>query len=243
MALLHLTGLIKYQPLTLSFMPHQPHRYSVFMIMTGHENTLPLDLVMGAQPLEEEDTPFTYISGIVDRLRDVHQRVVPAEATIQQNPYRPGHLMGLHSSFREEFQAYTLLDRALLGDQGSNPYQVSYSTDRGSWTVHIYHAKPTLLDLLTKSPTPEDEPQQPSPIGCLLSAYPHTSTNRSKAWETASDPVSQPSQPPSPPMGLEVGPSAGHSSAPSTANENAAAQRSVNSPGVCKPPGVVWRTR
>ena len=64
----------------------------------------------------------------------------------------------------------------------------------------------------------------------MLSTYIYASTNRSNIRETASDPVSQPSQPSSPPRGLEASPPAGCSSAPPTANENAAAQGSVNLP-------------
>ena len=62
------------------------------MIVTGRKNMLPPDLVKGARP-SEEDTPSAYVSGILERLRDVHQWVAPAEATTQPNPYQPKDLI------------------------------------------------------------------------------------------------------------------------------------------------------
>ena len=108
-------------------------------------------------------------------------------------PTRGPH-MDLKPSFREDFQAYTLLDRAFSGDQGSQsiPCVLQYQP-------HSHHTKAILLDLLTKSPAPEDKPQQPSPISYLSLVYTHASTNSSKAQKIASDPVSQLTQRPPPP--------------------------------------------
>ena len=104
--------------------------------------------------------------------------------------------MDLNPSFREDFQAYTLLDRAFSGDQGSQsiPCVLQYQP-------HSHHTKAILLDLLTKSPAPEDKPQQPSPISYLSLVYTHASTNRSKAQKIASDLVSQLTQCPPPLQG------------------------------------------
>ena len=72
-------------------------------------------------------------------------------------------------------------------------------------------------------------------------AISHTSINSSKARETASYPVPQPSQPPLPPRVLKLAhlqATAPHPEQPMRMQQLG----SVNSPGVCKPLGVVRRT-
>ena len=134
--------------------------------------------------------------------------------------------MGLHPFFREDFNGYTSLDRVFSGDQGSQ--SVSGVLQYRPWVPDGAYSS---YQTSSVGSAYQVEPQQPSLIGCLPSADTHGSTNRDKAWETASDPVSHPTQSPSPSGGLEAGPSAGQSSASPTANENAAAQGSVSSPG------------
>ena len=214
------------------------------MVAMDQGNTLLPDLAMVAKPSEGKDTPPAYVSGILERLRDVHRWVAPTEVPTWTNLYQPEDLIWVSTPPLEKTSK--LLSRWIGPFQVSkvpNPYLATYSSDRGLWAVHIHHVKPALLDLLTKTLVPEDETLQPSLIGYLSSAHTQESTNRSKARKTANNSLSQPSQPPSTPGGLEANPSVGHSSSVSPANRNAVAQGSVNSPGLYKPPRMVMRTR
>ena len=74
--------------LTLNSMSHHPHGYSASMIATGRENTLPLDLITGTNPSEGEEDPTAYVSGILKKLREVHQRVAPTVAPTRLNSYK-----------------------------------------------------------------------------------------------------------------------------------------------------------
>ena len=58
---------------TLNSIPHQPHGYSTSMIAIGQENTLPLDLVMGAQSFKGQENPLAYVSSVLEWLREAHQ--------------------------------------------------------------------------------------------------------------------------------------------------------------------------
>ena len=130
------------------------------MIATGCGNTLPPDLVTGAQPSERKDTPPTYVGGILEQLRNVHQKVVPAEKPTQPNPYRPRNLIWISTPPLERTSKLAPQWIGLFRvSKVPNPHQWSYSTDCGSQTVHIHHAKPALLDLLTKFPAQEEKHQ------------------------------------------------------------------------------------
>ena len=115
--------------LTLNSMPHQLHGYSASMIATGRENTLPIDLVIGAELSGRQKNSSACVSGILELLRDVHQWVAPTEASTRPNPYQPVDLiiMGLHPSSGENIQAFSTIDKALLGAYGPYSLPVTYS--------------------------------------------------------------------------------------------------------------------
>ena len=134
---LHLTGSTKYQPLC----------WPSTLCFTNHTGIQLPDLIMGAQTL----------SGIVEWLRDIHQQVAPAEAPTKPNPYQPADHIWVSTPSLE--RTSKLMPRWIGPSRVikvPNPYQLSYSTNRGSQMIRIHHTKPALLDLLTKSPAPED---------------------------------------------------------------------------------------
>ena len=58
-----------------------------------YNNNNEFSFTTGVQPSEWKDTPSAYVSGILERLRDVHQRVARTEASTRINPYQPGNLI------------------------------------------------------------------------------------------------------------------------------------------------------
>ena len=63
------------------------------MIAMRQENTLLPDLVKGANPSEGMGDPSAYVSGVLEKLREVHQRVAPTAAPTHPNPYQLGSLI------------------------------------------------------------------------------------------------------------------------------------------------------
>ena len=79
--------------LTLNAMPHEPHGFSASMTVTGHEPTLPPDLVSDASPSSAtEDTP-EYVETIQRRLQLTHRQMASPPATPTTNPYQAGNLI------------------------------------------------------------------------------------------------------------------------------------------------------
>ena len=63
------------------------------MIATGRENTFPPNVVTRAHPSNGHEDLSTYVSEIIDRLREVHQRVALTAALARPNPYQQGSLI------------------------------------------------------------------------------------------------------------------------------------------------------
>ena len=148
--------------LTLNSMPHQPHGYSASMIATGRENLLPPDLVTGENPSKGVEDLSAYVSGVVEKFREVHQQVPPNAAPTCPSPHQTGSLIWVSTPPLERTSKLSpkwIGPFRVLGVP--NPYQVTYTSGVRSRTVHIHHTKPALLDLLTQDLHPEDDPPTP----------------------------------------------------------------------------------
>ena len=92
-----------------------------------------------------------YVSGVIEKLREVRQRMSPTEAPDRPNPYQLGNLIWISTP---PLERTSKLSPKWMGPFGGvkvpNLYQVTYTLGTGPQTVHIYHTKPTLLDLLTQ---------------------------------------------------------------------------------------------
>ena len=135
--------------LTLNSMFHQPHQYSASMIMTGCENTLPHGLITGAQPFEGPDTPSTYVTGILEWIREMHRGVAPAEVPTHPNTYQPDDLIWVSTPHLERTSKLT---PRWIGPSRvhkvPNRYQVMYSTNSVFRMVHIRLTKQLCLNCL-----------------------------------------------------------------------------------------------
>ena len=88
------------------------------MVAMGQETTLTSKLVTGVQPSTGEEDPTAYVSGIQERLREVHRWVVPMATPTRPNSYELAALSGSLLLPRENLQALAQVARALSGDQG-----------------------------------------------------------------------------------------------------------------------------
>ena len=185
--------------LTLNFMPHQPHGYSASMITTGRENTLPPDLVAWANACKGVENPSAYVSGVIEKLREVHQRVAPRAAPTRQNPNQPGSLIWVSTP---PLERTSKLSPKWIGPfrvlKVPNPYQVAYASGVGPQTMHIHHTKPALLDLLMQDLLLEEYPPTPPSLGYFPSSYMHCSTPQNQARGDTGATTPQHSQPPLP---------------------------------------------
>ena len=77
--------------LTLNAMSHEPHGFSVSMIATGREPTLPPDVHLDTHPSPSVDNPSDYVEAIKQRLQLTHQQVTsPPPPPPVANPYHVG---------------------------------------------------------------------------------------------------------------------------------------------------------
>ena len=163
-------------------MPQQPNGYSASMIAAGRENMLPSDLVTRANLSEGVENPSAYVSGVIEKLREVHQQVAPMAAPTCRNPYQPGSLIWVSTPSLERTSE---LSQKWIGSfwilRVPNPNQVTYASSVGPRTVHIHNTKLALLDLLTQDLPPEDEPPTPRPLGYIPSSYTHSTTSWNQA--------------------------------------------------------------
>ena len=79
--------------LTLNAMPHEPHGFSVSMIVTGREPTLPPDFISDASPSPAAENPAAYIETIQQRLQLTHQQMATPPTAPTANPYQIGSLI------------------------------------------------------------------------------------------------------------------------------------------------------
>ena len=79
--------------LALNAMAHEPHGFSVSMIATGREPTLPPDLESNACASPSLDDPTEYVEVLRQRLSLTHQQMAPPPAPATTNPYQEGSLI------------------------------------------------------------------------------------------------------------------------------------------------------
>ena len=145
--------------LTLNAMPHEPYGFSVSMVATGREPTLPPDVHLDAHPSPSVDDPSEYVEAITQRLQLTHQQMASPSPPPVANPYQIGSLI---------YALTTPPERASkLSPQWKGPYrvcripndyQVVYEDGEVERTIHINHAKPakfTAPDLPEPAPPPE----------------------------------------------------------------------------------------
>ena len=79
--------------LTLNAMPHEPHGFSVPMVATGHEPTLPPDLTSDTGPAPAVEDTLEYVETIRQWLQLTHQQMATPPAAPSPNPYCEGSLV------------------------------------------------------------------------------------------------------------------------------------------------------
>ena len=154
--------------LTLNAMPHEPHRFSAYMIATGHEPTLPPDLNMDTNPFPTAEDPAAYVETIQQWLRLTHQQMTTPPTPPTTNPYQVGSLIFAFTTPPER--------SSKLAPRWKGPYrvcripyeyQVVYEDGEVERTIQVNHAKPakfTAPDL--PEPVPPTEAPRP-PLGYL----------------------------------------------------------------------------
>ena len=119
------------------------------MIAASWESMLPPNLITGTNPSEGEEDPSTYVSGIVEKLGEVHQQVAPTAAPTHLNPCEMGNLIWVATPPLERtFKLFPKSIGSFRVLKVANLYQVTCAMGAGTLTVHIHHTKPALLDLL-----------------------------------------------------------------------------------------------
>ena len=160
--------------LTLNAMPHEPHGFSASMIATGHEPTLPSDLVSDASPSSAaEDTP-EYIETIQRRLQLTHQQMASPPATPTTNPYQIGNLIfALTTPPEHTSKLAPRWKGPYRVCRVPNEYQIVYEDDGLERTIHVNHAKPTKFTApVLPEPVPPAEAPCP-PQGYLPAGLAH----------------------------------------------------------------------
>ena len=158
--------------LTLNAMPHEPHGFSVSMVATGREPTLPTDLHLDTHPYPSVDDPAAYVEAIKQRLQLTHQQVTSPPIPPAANPYQvgsliyalttpPEHTCKLAPRWKGPYRVCHI----------PNEYQVVYEDGDVERTIHINPAKPakfTAPDL----PEPVLPPEAPRPpLGYLPAGF------------------------------------------------------------------------
>ena len=155
-------------------MPHEPHRFSASMIVTGREPTLPPDLTSDANPSAAAEDTAEYIETIQQRLQLTHQQMTAPLTTPTTNPCQIGSLIfALITPPECTSELAPLWKGPYHVCRIPNEYQVVYEDDEVEHTIHINHAKPakfTAPDLPKPVPTIE-EPRLP--LGYLPSGFTH----------------------------------------------------------------------
>ena len=81
--------------LSLNAMPHEPHGFSVSMVTTGREPTLPPDVQQDVHASPDVDNPSEYVEAITQRLQLTHQQMASPSL-----PLSPTHTRREVSSLR-----------------------------------------------------------------------------------------------------------------------------------------------
>ena len=145
--------------LTLNAMPHEPHGFSVSMIATGREPTLPPDVHVDAHASPAVDDSSEYVEAITQRLRLTHQQMASPSPPPVANPYQVGSLIYALTTPPERTSKFSSLWKGPYRVcHIPNDYQVIYEDGEVKRTIHINHAKPakfTAPDLPEPVPPPE----------------------------------------------------------------------------------------
>ena len=129
--------------LALNAMVHEPHGFSVSMIATGREPTLPPDLEGDACASPSLEDPVAYVDMVRQRLALTHQQMTPPPAPVAINPYHEDDLIFVMTTPPE--RSSKLAPRwkgPFFIKRVPNAYQVTYEDDMVWRTVHINHVKP-----------------------------------------------------------------------------------------------------
>ena len=160
-----------------------------------------------------EEDPSVYMSGIQEKLREVHRRVAPTMAPTHLNPYEPGNLIWVTTP---PLERDSKLSPKWIGPywivKVPNPYQVVYARGAGTSIIHIHHTKSVLLNLLLQELHDGDDPPAASPVGYFPTAFTHRPAARNQARGPPMVTNNQPSQSPSPSGDPAVDPLAGSGS-------------------------------
>ena len=198
--------------LALNAMAHEPHGFSVSMVATGREPTLPPDLQNDAFASPSLDNPADYVELLRQRLSMTHQQMTAPPPPASANPYQEGSLIFIMTTPPERVNKLTPRWKGPFRvKRVPNPYQMVYE-DGSAWrTIHVNHAKPAKLaapDL--QLPTPAPEPPRPT-LGYLPRSFQKP----------------RPHHPPPPPQA--AAPTGGDSPREATpANRNAASSTSLS---------------
>ena len=152
--------------LTLNAMVHEPHGFSVSMIATGREPTLPPDLEGDACASSSLEDPVAYVDMVRQRLALTHQQMTPPPAPVAINPYHKEDLIFVMTTPPERTSKLAPRWKGLFFiKRVPNAYQVTYEDGMVWRTVHINYVKPAKIPAGGfPVPMPTPEPPLPPPV-------------------------------------------------------------------------------
>ena len=182
--------------LTLNAMVHEPHGFSVSMIATGREPTLPPDLEGDACASPSLEDPAAYVDVVKQHLALTHQQMTPPPAPVAINPYHEGDLIFVMTTPPERSSKLAPWWKGpFFVKRVPNAYQVTYEDDMVWRTVHINHVKPAKIPAEGfPIPMPIPEPPLPS-TGYLPRSF---QRHRPAKLPQPAAPVAEPPQPAAP---------------------------------------------
>ena len=218
--------------LTLNAMVHEPHGFSMFMIATGREPTLPPDLEGDACASPSLEDPAAYVGIVKQRLALTHQQMTPPPAPVAINPYHEGDLIFMKTTPPERSSKLSPRWKGpFFIKRVPNAYQVTYEDDMVWRTVHINHVKPAKVPA-EGFPIPMPAPEPPLPPTVYLPRS-FQRPRPAKPPQPAA-PVTEPAQAAAAPRAATPPPS--RPTTRSSANQNSAPQSEPRSPA------TPWRT-
>ena len=200
--------------LALNAMSHEPHGFSVSMVATGREPTLPPDVQQDAHASSSVDDPADYVEVITQRLQLTHQQMASPSPPAVANPYQEGSLIYTMATPPERSNKLTPRWKGPFRVRRiPNEYQVVYEVGAMWRTVHVNHTKPakfTAPDL--PEPVPPPEILRPSfgylSAGLLGPRPPPLASAAPTEGSSSSPTAASPAQPPAAPTTSEMQPPA-----------------------------------
>ena len=145
--------------LTLNAMSHEPHEFSVSMVATGREPTLPPDVQHDAHAAPSVEDPTDYVEVLAQWLKLTHAQMATPPPPAVVNPYQEGSLIYTMTTPPERSSKLTPRWKGPFHVKRiPNEYQVVYE-DGAMWrSIHVNNTKPakfTAPGLPEPVPAPE----------------------------------------------------------------------------------------